>query len=180
MTRDFEAICIGVSAGGLEALAAIIPRLPEAYPLAVCVVQHVRDAERRRVAVREAAPRQPIRRGTVYIAPPGYHLLVEEDRTFGLSMDPPVHFARPSIDVFFESAAEVFEAALIGVILTGASSDGSAGLGRIKQLGGLAVVQNPATAEASVMPRAAIEATRTEHVLTLEEIGDLLLSVAKR
>ena len=114
----------------------------------------------------------------IYIAPPNYHLLVEADRTFSLSIDEPVNYARPSIDVLFETAADVYKTNLIGVILTGANTDGSHGLKRIKETGGLSVVQDPSTAEADTMPRAAIAAVDVDYVLPLEEIGKVLTMLA--
>ncbi len=114
----------------------------------------------------------------IYIAPPNYHLLVEADRTFSLSIDEPVNYARPSINVLFETAADVYKTNLVGVILTGANADGSHGLKRIKETGGLSVVQDPSTAEADTMPKAAIAAVDVDYVLPLEEIGKVITMLA--
>ncbi|MBN8849606.1 MAG: chemotaxis protein CheB, partial [Sphingomonas sp.] len=141
-----EAVAIGASAGAVEALSAILPRLPADYPLPVLVVVHV-PADRRsvlatlfqskcRIAVREAEDKEPVVPGTVYFAPPDYHLQVEADRTLSLSADDPVLYSRPSIDVLFESAADAYGAALAGVVLTGANQDGARGLAAVAEAGG--------------------------------------------
>ncbi len=164
----YEATVIGTSSGGLEALSAILPFLPAETSLPAMVVQHrAADSEHfpathldesSSVRVREAEYGEPVRAGTVYIAPAGYHLHVEPDRTLRLSVDAPVHYARPSIDVLFRSAADVFRDRLVGVVLTGANDDGAEGVKYIKRQGGLVLVQDPATAYVDTMPRAALEA----------------------
>ena len=110
----------------------------------------------------------------MYVAPANYHLLIENDKTFSLSVDDKVNYSRPAIDVLFKSASEAFGSALIAVILTGASSDGADGLKAIKENGGLAIVQDPKKAESEMMPRSAIEACNVDHILALEEIPILL------
>lgn len=184
-----EAVVIGVSAGGMKALRALLPKLPQEPPYAVMIVQHVREGSENflvdhldrisPIRVMEAEEKEFIKPGTAYVAPPGYHLLVEEDRTFSLSVDPPESFARPSIDILFESAADVFEERLAGIILTGANSDGAKGLAYIKACGGITVVQDPDTAESPVMPMAAIQATKTDRILTLSEIATFLRKLGK-
>lgn len=149
----YEAIVIGVSAGGLSALNRILPDLPSDFTLAVIIVQHMHTTgdnflssylnDKCNLNVKEVDDKESILKNTIYIAPPNYHLLVEADRTFSLSIDEPVNYARPSIDVLFETAADVYTTNLIGVILTGANTDGSHGLKRIKASGGLSVVQDP-------------------------------------
>jgi two-component system, chemotaxis family, protein-glutamate methylesterase/glutaminase len=183
-----EAVVIGASAGGLVALKVILPALSTSFPLAVAIVQHreeradgyFADCLTRicEIPVKEAEDKEPFRPGHIYLAPAGYHLLVEPDRSFSLSMDPRVNYARPSIDVLFESAAEAFGAALIGVVLTGANADGAAGLHAITERGGLAIVQNPENAVAGAMPRAALAATRAHHVAELEQIAPLLMNLS--
>ncbi|MBP1995645.1 chemotaxis protein CheB [Paenibacillus eucommiae] len=180
----YEAVVIGVSAGGLKALSDVLSYLPRDYLLPVLIVQHLLDGsdnflaeylnEQTAVHVKEADEKELIRPGYVYLAPAGYHLLIEEDRTISLSVDPRVNYSRPSIDVLFESAAYVFEERCVGVILTGANSDGSVGLSAIHKKGGLTVVQDPKTAEYNMMPDAAIQATKVDHILSLAEIGKLL------
>ncbi len=183
-TTRYEAIVLGVSAGGLRALSTVLPEMPEDFGMPVIVVQHVAaDSDgylaehlNARCALRVGEPldKEPIQPGNVYLAPAGYHLLVERERTFALSVDPPVNHARPSIDVLFESAADAYRHGVVGVVMTGASADGSRGLARIKEHGGLAIVQDPATAESNAMPLAAISATEVDHVLALEEVGPFL------
>jgi two-component system chemotaxis response regulator CheB len=182
--HHYKVIVIGSSAGGLRALLTIFQALPEDYPLPIIIVQHLLDGndtylaeflnEKAVITVKEAKDKEAIQQSTVYLSPPGYHLLIEDDHTLSLSMDPRVNFSRPSIDVLFESAAFVYEERCIGIILTGASSDGSLGLNKIHSKGGLTLVQDPETAEFSAMPRAAIKATDVDHILTLEEFGDFL------
>jgi two-component system chemotaxis response regulator CheB len=184
--RHYEGIVIGSSAGGLRALLILIKDLPRDFPLPIIIVQHLLDGndsflaeflnEKAKITVKEADDKEPIQKGIVYIAPPGYHLLIEDDLTLSLSMDPRVNFSRPSIDVLFESAAFVYEERCIGIILTGASSDGSQGLKKIKTKGGLTLVQDPETAEYSTMPRSAIQTSAVDHISTIEEIADFLNS----
>ena len=190
MSGRYEAVALGVSAGGQEALRQVLPRLPEGYPLVVVVVQHIpADAGdliaanldvRCAARVKDAEDKEPLEAGTIYVAPAGYHLLVEEERTFSLSVDPQVNWARPSIDVLLESAAEVLEERLAGVILTGANEDGSQGLRAVKERGGLTVVQDPETAHCDVMPLAALAATEVDHVLDLDGVARLLLDLPNR
>ena len=180
----YEAIVIGVSAGGMEALCTIFPHLPADFTLSVIVVQHQHPTsddflvryldERCSLRVKQADEKECILSGVVYIAPPDYHLMVEEDKTFSLSVDSPVNYARPSIDVLFETAADAYGAKLVGVILTGASTDGSQGLKRVKESGGMAIVQDFKTAESGMMPKAAVGATKVDHVLPLEEVGPFI------
>jgi two-component system chemotaxis response regulator CheB len=172
------------------ALVQILPALPANYPLPVIIVQHLHPRQNApailhtcsacNLPLKEANEKQAIERGSIYYAPPNYHLLVEEDRTFSLSIDSRVHFTRPAIDPLFESAADAYGRSLIGVILSGANQDGAQGLERVKARGGLAVVQDPAMAEADVMPRAAIAATQVDHVLSPHEIGALLVALGCR
>lgn len=179
----YRMVVIGSSSGGLHALQVILNLLPAKYPLAVAIVQHRLKGTDNVLAdilgthcslpVVSVLDKDDIHPGTIYIAPPDYHLLVENGY-FALSSDMPVWFARPSIDVLFESAAEVYGKQVIGVILTGSSRDGADGLAAVKRHGGLAVVQDPASSESSAMPESAISATTVDHVLPLEAIGMLL------
>lgn len=130
--------------------------------------------------MKEADEKEEIENGVVYFAPPNYHLLIERDHTFSLSADRRVNFARPSVDVLFESAANAYGSELIGVILTGANNDGARGLKKIKDMGGLTIVQDPASAEARYMPEAAIEEVQTvDYILPLEKIKTILIKLAK-
>lgn len=190
-----EAIVIGVSAGGWDALNTILPALPREFTLPVVIVQHLSpDSEgylaqslnkRCLLKVKEADEKEPIEPGTIYIAPANYHLLIEEDRTLSLSISEHVHYSRPSIDVLFETAAEAFGPRLIGVVLTGASADGSQGLKKIQERGGLTLVQDPATAESPIMPQAAIKTIHAEgrlvdYILPLKEIAPFLMKIVNR
>jgi two-component system, chemotaxis family, protein-glutamate methylesterase/glutaminase len=180
----YEAIVIGVSAGGWGALKTILGVLPEDFPLAIMVVMHRHPhsddyLEKSldndcAVRVKQADEKESIVSGTVYFAPPNYHLLIEDVHALSLSVARAVNYARPSIDVLFESAAYVYGDTLVGLVLTGASSDGARGLKKIKATGGLTLVQDPETAEATVMPRAAIAATDPDFVLPLSEIGSFI------
>jgi two-component system, chemotaxis family, protein-glutamate methylesterase/glutaminase len=174
-----ELIVVGTSLGGLHALEKLLSSLPPAFPLPLAVVQHRSPEESQLAAllqehcalpVAEVNDKDRVVAGRVYLAPADYHLLVDAGR-FALSTDQRVLHARPSIDVLFASAADAYRDRLIGVVLTGASSDGTHGALRIKQRGGRVVAQDPATAEAPLMPRAAIEAGCVDEVLTLDDIG---------
>jgi two-component system chemotaxis response regulator CheB len=184
---DISLVAVGTSYGGLQALGVILAGLPAEFAPAVAVVQHrSRDSDETlarllqdhsRLAVREVDDKEPIVGGTVFIAPPDYHLLVE-DGAFALSTEAPVAYSRPSIDVFFESAAEALGALAVGVLLTGANADGAAGLRKIKQHGGYAIVQDPETAVAPAMPAAGIAAGPVDAVLPLERIAEHLVALA--
>ncbi|MEW5957371.1 MAG: chemotaxis protein CheB [Chloroflexota bacterium] len=186
----YQLIVIGGSGGASAALTKLLPVFPADYPWPIVVVQHLhplqegyfaeRFAQRCALTIKEADDKEPIRSGYVYFAPPNYHLLIEEDKTFSLSTDEKVNYARPAIDVLFDCAADVYAAGLVGVILTGANHDGAQGLRRIKEKGGLAIVQDPTTAESPYMPRAAIEATAVDHILSLPDIGRLLVELPSR
>lgn len=162
-----QAVVIGASAGGPAALRRLLERLDPGLPAAVVVVNHVgaRGPDLLPEVLEQSSPlpvalaqeRMPVTEGRVHVAPSGYHLLIEPDRHFSLSVDPKVCFSRPSIDVLFETAARAYHKCLIGVVLTGASSDGAEGLAQIRQRGGLALVQSPEEAEVPTMPRAALE-----------------------
>lgn len=169
-----RAIVIGGSAGSVSVLGEILPGLPADGP-PVLVVVHVMPtvpsllasvfAPRCAARVREAEASLPLERGTITFAPPDYHLLVEPTFRVGLSIEPPVAWSRPSIDVLFESAADAWREGLVGVVLTGASHDGAAGLLAVRRRGGRCMVQDPETAEARVMPLAAIDAVPDARVL---------------
>lgn len=179
-----EAVVIGASAGALEALSVILPALPAMFRLPVMVVVHVPPDRRSllaelfqakcRMAVMEAEDKEPIRGGTVYFAPSDYHLLVEVDKCLSLSTDEPVLFSRPSIDVLFESAADTYGPALIGIVLSGANEDGARGLRAVVEAGGVGLVQDPASAFATAMPEAAIAMAPGARILSLAAITTYL------
>lgn len=188
MTSRVEAVVIGASAGAVEALTAILPGLPAAFPVPVFVVVHIPPDRNSvmaelfrakcKVAVREAEDKEPAAPGTVYFAPPDYHLLVEPDRRLSLSSEEPVQYCRPAADVLFESAADAYGPGLVAVVLTGANNDGAGGLNAVHAAGGTVVVQRPDTAYASAMPRAGLAACPDARVLDLAEIATFLREVA--
>jgi two-component system chemotaxis response regulator CheB len=185
---QYEVIVIGVSAGGTHALSTILPILSENFPMPVIIVQHhtvefdnfwVKHLDKLcKLNVIEATSNDQIISGKIYIAPGGYHLMIERENVFSLSVDAPVCYSIPSIDVLFESAAYVYKEKLVGVILTGDNNDGSNGLKKIRELGGLTVVQDPKTADTRHMPENAINIAGADHILTLEDIGPFLMEIS--
>ena len=179
-----SAVVVGCSAGGLAALHVLLGGLGRPLPVPMLVVCHSGSedmrlfcellATRSGLPVQEAEERQQPQPGHVYVAPSGYHLLVERDGRFALSIDPRVAFSRPSIDVLFESAAETWRGHLLAVLLTGANSDGARGCRRVRELGGSVVVEDPRTAQVPVMPAAALELAGADHCLPLADIPPLL------
>lgn len=177
-------VVMGCSAGGMGALRTVLGGLSRTFPRAVVVVCHTGSEDvttfcellelASTLPVREARERQLMTPGVVHMAPSGYHLLLERDGRFSLSVDERVSFARPAIDVLFETAATACGKDLIGVVMTGANNDGAAGLRTIRQHGGLAIVQDPADAQAEAMPQAAIEVAGADHVVPLKGIASLL------
>ncbi|MBA1429781.1 chemotaxis protein CheB [Pseudomonas fluorescens] len=182
-----EAIVVGASAGGVEALLSIFGELPEGFGLPVIAVLHLPDerrsqlaevfARRLRVPVKEARDKEAIEAGTLYFAGPGYHLSVELDRSLSLSQEDRVHHSRPAIDFLFTSAADAYGPGLLAILLTGANQDGARGLAYVKQSGGTTVVQDPAEARIAVMPLAALALHTPDHILSLSRIGSLLASL---
>jgi two-component system chemotaxis response regulator CheB len=184
LDRTFDAIVIGTSAGGVEALSVLLPALPASMRTSVLIVLHLPRhrpsllveifAPKCALPVREAEDKEPVEAGTVYFAPPDYHLLVDQGPRVALSADAPVNFSRPSIDLLFESAADVWGARLLGIILTGASRDGASGLDAVRRAGGATIVQEPGSAHMPFMTEAALEQTPVDFVLSLEQIADVL------
>ena len=181
-----QAVVIGASSGGLFALQNILSTIPQNFPGSILIAQHRKSTPNdllsgllRKVCslpVREAIDKIKIYPGHIYVAPANYHLLVEQDKTLSLSIDPRVSFARPSIDVLFESAAEVYRNCLVGVILTGSNHDGTKGMISIKKYGGKNIAQDPNTAEVAVMPQSVINAGVIDHILPLEKISACLVN----
>ena len=179
--KTTEMVAIGCSAGGLSALQVVLGGLAPNLHAVVVIVSHTASSDVQMMCdllarysplpVVEATERCALRSGVVHVAPSGYHLLIGKDRRFELSLDPKVCFVRPSIDVLFESAADVYGDRLAGVILTGANHDGAQGLQRIRRLGGLGIVQDPAEAEAPVMPQTALELAGADYCLPLAQIA---------
>ncbi|WP_395607400.1 chemotaxis protein CheB [Pseudomonas sp. B22129] len=185
--RGIEAIVVGASAGGVEALLSIFGDLPEGFGLPIIAVLHLPDerrsqlaevfARRLRVPVKEARDKEVIEAGTLYFAGPGYHLSVELDRSLSLSQEDRVHHSRPAIDYLFASAADAYGTGLLAILLTGANQDGAQGLAHVKQSGGTTVVQDPREARIAVMPLAALALHTPDHILTLGQIGSWLASL---
>lgn len=183
-----EAIVIGGSAGVIDVLRILLPGLPPHLNIPVVIVVHLPPdargilhevlAECTPLPMKLAEDKETVAPGTLYFAPPAYHLFIEKHRTFALSVDEPVHYSRPSIDVLFDSAVDVYGAGLVGVLLTGASEDGAAGLQRIREAGGTTLVQTPESAIAPFMPLSAIRKRAPTHVLSPEGIRDWFQSLS--
>lgn len=188
-SRSVQAVAVGASAGGIEALFQLFRGLHTPFRASIVVVLHLPDdhasklpevfSKRLGIAVEEAQPHAPLAPGTLYFAPPGYHLLVEADRTFSLSCDAPVLFSRPSIDVLLESCAHTYGSGMAGLVLTGANQDGAVGLALVKAAGGLTAVQDPAEASHTSMPLAAIAAADPHYVMPLAGLHGLLHTVIR-
>jgi two-component system chemotaxis response regulator CheB len=178
---NFSVVVIGGSAGSLDVIMNIIPALPLDTGAVFIIVVHRRNdkdsilehlfALKTRLTVKEVEDKEPIAVNTIYIAPPDYHLLVENEESFSLDSSERVHYSRPSIDVTFESVAEVFRDRVVGVLLSGANADGAEGIESIKKSGGYTIVQNPATAEVSFMPLQAINLGGIDAILDAENIA---------
>jgi two-component system chemotaxis response regulator CheB len=184
LTGRIDAIVMGASAGGIEALMALLPALSAAFRPPIFIVLHLpRDRpsllariflQKCALPVCEAVDKEPVRPGTVYFAPPDYHLLIDAGPCLALSADEQVHFSRPSIDVLFESAADVYATRLLGIILTGANEDGAEGLAAVRAAGGITIVQQPHSAQVKQMVAAALSRNPDSYVLDLEEISAVL------
>jgi len=184
-----EAIVVGASAGGVEALLSIFSALGQGFSLPIIVVLHLPDERRSQLAevfarrvsmpVIEARDKAVIEPGTLYFAAPGYHLSVEQDRSLSLSLEDRVHHSRPAIDYLFESAADTYGPGLAAVLLTGANQDGALGLAQVKRRGGLTVVQDPHEAHMSTMPDAALALHQPDHILPLRGISRLLVELER-
>ncbi|ABG59341.1 chemotaxis protein CheB [Cytophaga hutchinsonii] len=188
--REFSAIVIGVSAGGLHALIQVLGKLPADYVIPIIVVQHrgkeykdlLEDVLQTKclLKIKQADEKESIEPAHIYIAPADYHLLIEHDKTFSLTSDMYVKHSRPSIDLLFTTAAEVYKEKLLGIILTGASSDGAEGMREIRRVGGLTIAQDPLTAEYPYMPQASINIGAIDTILTLDEITSFLMRIYER
>ena len=187
MPERIEAVVIGASAGGVEALSTLLPALPAGLRASVFVVLHLPRSRpsllaeifenRCALPVSEAQDKEPVEPGSVYVAPPDYHLLLDPGPQISLSADEPVNFSRPSIDVLFESAADLLGDRVAGIVLTGGNEDGAAGLDAIRRAGGVTIVQDPATAQMPLMPESALLRGPADHVLPLSVIAALLATL---
>ncbi|MCE4556929.1 chemotaxis protein CheB [Pelomonas cellulosilytica] len=185
-----ELIVVGASAGGVAALLALLGPLPAHYSLPIVALLHLLPRHESQLAsvlahhvalpVREPRDKEPVQPGVLYVPGPDYHLLIDPDHSFAYSNEPPVSFARPSIDVLMTSAAEAYGPSLAGVLLTGANVDGAEGMAAIHAVGGLTIVQQPEDAEIATMPEAAIARCRPHHILPLKEIAPMLLQLAAK
>lgn len=184
LATRIDAVVMGGSAGGVDALCELLPAVPVRLRAPVLIVLHLRREHpsllaeifgaRCRRPVREPVDKETIEPGVVYVAPPDYHMLIDTGPQISLSADDLVNYSRPSIDVLFESAADFYGDRLLGIVLTGANEDGTAGLAAIHRAGGVTVVQNPQGAQASFMLVSALKRTPADFVLTLPEIANLL------
>ena len=182
----YDLVVVGTSWGGLAALKTLVGALPVSFRMAVTLVQHRhKDSdhvlrallqERSHLIVCEVEDKMPLEEGHIYVAPPDYHTLIEPGH-FALSTEAPVRFSRPSIDVTFNSAADAYGHRVVGVVMTGANTDGAMGLRRISDLGGLAIIQDPKTAESPTMPEAAQKAVPRARVMPLPRIGEYLATL---
>jgi two-component system chemotaxis response regulator CheB len=181
-----KAIVIGMSAGETDALKTILKDIDSNDEIPFIIVTHIRSnidglmqiyRDLTGVEIKEAEDGESIEEGHIYFSPPGYHLSIEDDYTFSLAIEEKVNYARPSIDVLFNSAAEVYKKDLIGIILTGANNDGAAGLKRVEELGGRCIVQNPQSAYMSSMPESAINSVDCPAIMELNEINEYLKCV---
>lgn len=183
-TTKYEAIVVGVSSGGFSVLNRLLPELKSDFPVPLIIVRHlhpnsddfiIRKLDKKcSLKAKEADEKESVLPGHIYFAPPNYHLLIEMDNTFSFSVSDHVNYARPSIDVLFGSASDVYREKLIGIILTGANNDGSQGLKIIKKRGGITMVQDPQNAETAMMPKSAIETTTIDYILPVEEMVHVL------
>ncbi len=188
-SRRVDAVVVGASAGGVEALLAIFADLRPGFGLPIIVVLHLPDERRSQLAdvfgrrlqvpVKEVDDKESIVPGTVYFAAPGYHVSIECDHSFSLSREERVHYSRPSIDYLFESAADVYQHRLAAILLTGANQDGAQGLATVKLQGGLTIIQDPEEALVSTMPQAALDRIKPDYILPLRGIGRLLVELER-
>jgi two-component system chemotaxis response regulator CheB len=180
-----DAVVLGASAGAVDALGVILPLLPAELPVPVIIVVHIPAnrasllvelfAPKCRLPVREAEDKLAVDPGTVWFAPPGYHLLIERERTFALSLDELVNHSRPSIDVLFESAADAYGSRLLAMVLTGANHDGARGAQHVQAAGGLVAVQDPKTAHMAAMPELAMGRTKPDCIASLPELASYMI-----
>ena len=185
--RKIEAVVIGASSGGLKALQEICGNLDKSFSKPVIIVQHIHAHADgfmvwhlnsiSPVKVKEAEDKEKLEKGIIYVAPANYHIMIDDGSVISLTTDERINYSRPSIDVLFESAAEVFQDQLVGVILTGANDDGTEGMRLIKQSGGMTIIQDPQTAEVRTMPESVFRQMQVDHILSLKEISEFLNSL---
>lgn len=187
--KDCKVVIIGGSAGSLQVLLQILPFIENPISFAIVIVVHRKQSDEQtleallalksQVKVREVEDKVALKPGFIYIAPSNYHLLFEKEETLSLDTSEKINYSRPSIDVSFESAAEIYGSSLIGILLSGSNSDGTVGMKAIQEAGGITVVQNPIAAEMSFMPNNAILHTKPDYVLHTEEILAFIKEINK-
>jgi two-component system chemotaxis response regulator CheB len=187
LRKDFELIAIGGSAGGIATMQTILKKIPTGFRIPIVVVIHLPANNHGLLSkvlggwtknpLREPNDKDPVEAGTIYTAPSGYHLMVEREKIFCVNLDDPVQFSIPSIDVFFESAAEAYGNKVLGIVLSGANEDGAQGLNRLIEVGGMGIVQDPSTAQSPLMPSSALKAAPSAISLSPEEIGEFLANL---
>lgn len=188
--RTYQLIVIGISAGGINFMSKLLSELTSDFTIPIVVIQHIADSskgtwvkmlnEQHPLTIKEADEKEKITENTIYFAPANYHLLIEQNKTFTLTLEDKVNYARPSIDVTFETAADCFQENLIGIIGTGANSDGAKGLRKIKYTGGHTIVEDPSLAETPSMPEAAIRTAQPDLVLSNEAITKYMNQINKK
>jgi len=187
ITKPYRLLIIGGSAGSLEVLIRLLPRLQELKEVAVVIVMHRKAgesllvqllAEKTSWPVKEAEEKESINSGTIYVAPPDYHLLFEKDKTFSLDFSEKVHYSRPSIDVSFESVADAWGASVIAVLLSGANADGAEGLDQVRKAGGVTIVQDPKEASVSYMPQQAIDNFQVYYIANTNAMATIIMKLA--
>lgn len=182
--KNCEALVIGGSAGSLDVLLKLLPALPADLAFPILIVIHRKNGAdsllpellsgRTRLTVKEAEEKEPLLPGVIYIAPSDYHVLVEMDHTLSLDYSEKINYSRPAIDASFQTAAEVYKERLACILLSGSNADGVEGLNYVKQWGGLAVIQNPDTAQVAYMPAQAKLHVKIDHILNAEDMGDFI------
>lgn len=184
---DVDIIAIGGSMGSIPVLVQVLEVLPEQLRIPMVIIVHrmknvnsqLKDVLPVRGPMREPDDKEPITDGVIYIAPANYHLLIEQDRTIGLDYSEPEHYSRPSIDVTFKSAAQVYRERMMGILLSGANKDGAEGIATIVRNGGIGIAQDPSTAVCPVMPRSAIDLSDRVQVHTPEDIANIILNIQR-
>lgn len=186
-SAQFSIVCIGCSKGGISTLPHILTPLPADYALPIVIIQHLKEGtgellvqlldQQCDLNVVEAQQLDTLEKGSVYTAPADYHLYIDREKRFSLSVDDKVAYSRPSIDVFFDSAAHAFHSNVIAILLTGANRDGTEGMMTVKRFGGVTIAQKPESADAGEMPRAAIAKGVVDYIMTPEEISYFLLNI---
>lgn len=184
LNHEYAVIAIGGSAGSLDVLFKLLPKLNPGVTHAIIIVLHRRSysdssltellSSKTTLPIHEVEDKDPIRPGNIYLAPADYHLLVERDFTFSLDYSEKINFSRPSLDVTFESLADICKLPMIGIILSGANEDGTNGLQAIKNAGGIIIAQDPGTAQVPLMPQNAISTLGVDHIFSIEEMADFI------